>query len=885
MAFIWFTFQISVCFFASFRFLDNSVDFTPSLTPSIPRFLRGMLKFYRVGRRSICLGLAVVLVLLFPVWRWVYFESGYNKVVEIKINEWSKQTRITVDFEEKGSAAATALKELRDKKLKKDMQRNHDLWEINPKLEGNLPLDVTIPEYYTDDLVTEPPVQPFDPRFNIGVYLHYILMKTKSSKENEKLAIPFNWKDWVDTSILDKYVLYKDKPTCHQIFSLPKKLSEHNRYFNPDDYCKQDLLSPHGFKVIKSPGLQYMESGIIAGKSYLANDMPTPRKVVFLGSSGRDLVQFEVKKSDKTVISNGVVQELIKSGQVEGTIDVGKAFKEMESTFITPNTGELPYRRELKKESFLMSPTTIVSMWENKKELKRDEPKEQKNASNEDSKKEDPKSGSAEKPKAEDTKAEKPKAKGAKAEKPKAKGAKAEKPKADKAETEKPKADKPKAKSPNPAPIKISDPATLNQFFVDSLKGSIEHKDDPKKFFTECQIVDTGEKHKEDYHFDWRFFNGFSTTTSQYEHENLVIHQLTRVWLKFTQSNDINTWLAHGSLLSWYWNGMVFPWDSDVDFQMSVEDLYKLAAGFNQSIIVENTFDHNGAFQGLGRYFLEVGSSITVREKNNGQNSIDARLIDIDSGFFLDITGLSVSDLETPDRYKKLQGKSDLLKLLNFERNKVLQVYNCRNLHFSVFDEISPLILTTIDNLPVYVPSKYKAALEVEYESSSLVEENFSHYFYMSNFRMWVETQKALDYIASPKKYIKQFQKRVVGAVEKYRIARLNAKQHVDILQQNSLLIQYELGHTIAKNHEHELKLLNANDYEASEKFTRKNWKKNSKPLRKDSFLYKYFKDNWRWDRAVLALLELMVVYEGGEGRAEVSKPQELKYAKGFSPA
>ncbi|CAH2351033.1 hypothetical protein CLIB1423_02S10748 [[Candida] railenensis] len=834
-----------------------------------------MIKFYRAGRRSIYLGLVVVLVLLFPVWRSVYLQSGYNKVVEIKLNQWSKQTRITVDFEDKDSAAAKALKELRDKKLKKDMQRNHDLWEINPELEGKLPLDVTIPEYYTDKSITTPPVQPFDPRFNIGVYLNYILMKTKNSKENEKLAIPFNWKDWIDTSILDKYALYQDKPTCNQIFSLPKKLSESDRrYINPDDYCKQESSSSHGFKVIRSPGLQFIKGSVIAGRSYLTNEMSAPHRVVFLGSSGRDSVQFGFEKSDKTIITNGVVQQLIKSGQVEGTIDVGKAFKEMESKFITPNKNELPYKRELKKDSFLVSPTTIISSWESSKQSKRDEPKEQKAASKDDSKKEDSKAGSEEQPKAGDAKAEKPKAGDAKAEKPKAGDAKAEKPKAEDT----------KAKSPNPASIKLSDPATLSQFFVDSLKGSIHHKDDPKKYFTETQLVDSERERKEDYHYDWRFFNGFSTATSEYEHENLIIHQLTRVWLKFTQSNDINTWLAHGSLLSWYWNGMVFPWDSDIDFQMSVEDLYKLAAGFNQSIIVENIFDQKGAFQGLGRYFLDVGSSITVREKKNGNNNIDARLIDIDTGFFLDITGLSISDSNTPDRYKKLQGKSDLSKLSNFERNKALNVYNCRNLHFSLFDEISPLILTTIDNLPVYVPSKYQAALEVEYESSSLIEENFSHYFYMSNFRMWVETQKALDYIASPKKYIKQFQKRVVGAVEKYRITRLGAKQHIDILQQNSLLIQYELGHTIAKNHEHEIKLLNAKDYEASEKFTRKNWKDNNKPLRKDLFSYKYFKDNWRWDRAVSALLELVVVYEGGEGRSEASKPQQLKYTKGFAP-
>lgn len=52
--------------------------------------------------------------------------------------------------------------------------------------------------------------------------------------------------------------------------------------------------------------------------------------------------------------------------------------------------------------------------------------------------------------------------------------------------------------------------------------------------------------------------------------QSLTLHRLIRTWLSFTRKTGITTWIAHGSLLSWYWNGIAFPWDNDIDVQVQL---------------------------------------------------------------------------------------------------------------------------------------------------------------------------------------------------------------------------------------------------------------------------------------------------------------------------
>lgn len=96
----------------------------------------------------------------------------------------------------------------------------------------------------------------------------------------------------------------------------------------------------------------------------------------------------------------------------------------------------------------------------------------------------------------------------------------------------------------------------------------------------------------------------------------------------------------HGTLLGWYWNQRVLPWDSDLDVQISESNLFYLAAYYNMT-----TFRYHRR-----NYLLEINPHFRDergdwkkkdgRNKMNKLNKIDARWIDVKTGLFIDITGV-----------------------------------------------------------------------------------------------------------------------------------------------------------------------------------------------------------------------------------------------------
>lgn len=182
---------------------------------------------------------------------------------------------------------------------------------------------------------------------------------------------------------------------------------------------------------------------------------------------------------------------------------------------------------------------------------------------------------------------------------------------------------------------------THQRKYLESLKYSITV--DPllqKKHFNEAR--DLLLYSKSGSHRDARFFyNSFNPDIDGIEYQ-MKMNSLIRNFLKFTKANGLITWLSHGTLFSHLYNGLTFPWDDDFDLQMPIRHLNMLAEHFNQSLILEDPREGNG------RFLLDVSSTITIRTNGNGNNNIDARFIDVDSGIYIDITGLSVSSQYTP---------------------------------------------------------------------------------------------------------------------------------------------------------------------------------------------------------------------------------------------
>lgn len=336
---------------------------------------------------------------------------------------------------------------------------------------------------------------------------------------------------------------------------------------------------------------------------------------------------------------------------------------------------------------------------------------------------------------------------------------------------------------------------TVNEYrYLESLKYSDNEvkNGNPPKYFAEARLIGSlvGD------HYDWRFFNGVMYEASQ---RSLILHRLVRSWLSFSRKNGINTWVAHGSLLSWYWNGFSFPWDYDIDVQVPVMDLHKLSLQFNQTLVVEDMEE------GYGRYFLDCGSFITLRAKGNGNNNIDARFIDIDTGIYIDITGLAVSNTKSPDRYKEFYPDQWVENAEDYtEANTAMNAYNCRNNHFSTLDELSPLVKTFVEGEMAYVPRRYSDILSVEYPKG-LLSKQYSGHVFIPQLRLWVKEGDLYYFLHDKEKWkLHNYNEEYTNIESQEDLDKENARFELTESQKAKLLeaaaARKKLGQTLEKS-------------------------------------------------------------------------------------
>lgn len=278
-----------------------------------------------------------------------------------------------------------------------------------------------------------------------------------------------------------------------------------------------------------------------------------------------------------------------------------------------------------------------------------------------------------------------------------------------------------------------------------------------EKYFHEAQLVGTSRGS----HFDWRFFK--KSDYSRYEHQ-AILHRLTRAWLRFASLTGITTWLAHGSLLGWYWNGFNMPWDQDLDVQMTMESLFLLARNYNQSLVVD--LSDESLLGGAHLYFVDVSPYVYEREHGDGKNVIDARFIDTDSGMYVDITGLAISndfltifneslakagrqlhDIFDPEYGNQIKSALDNPQQLTrymFDLNgkesiewESGRLYNCKNFHFYHMEELEPLKQTTFEGEHAYVPAKFEKILQREYRKGTTAQE-YGDWIFRPYLGLWV---------------------------------------------------------------------------------------------------------------------------------------------------
>jgi phosphorylcholine metabolism protein LicD len=202
--------------------------------------------------------------------------------------------------------------------------------------------------------------------------------------------------------------------------------------------------------------------------------------------------------------------------------------------------------------------------------------------------------------------------------------------------------------------------------------------------------------------------------------------------------NDIGaeTWIMHGSLLGWWWNRKIMPWDSDVDVQMSEGSMHYLAKYYNMTM-------HHFRLPGLdhGRdYLLEVNPHYVNGSTTDRLNVIDARWIDTESGLFIDITTLRV------DRTADIKGD-------------VPNMY-CKDKHKYLYKDIFPLRDSDFEGAPVKVPYAYSELLEAEYGPKSLTNKQFENHFFDEEQQMWLPNGyvlKCVSYLPSQVTLVRGF--------------------------------------------------------------------------------------------------------------------------------
>lgn len=445
---------------------------------------------------------------------------------------------------------------------------------------------------------------------------------------------------------------------------------------------------------------------------------------------------------------------------------------------------------------------------------------------------------------------------------------------------------------------------SLNEFrYLQSLKYS-DHEvknGGPPKYFAEARLIGSlvGD------HYDWRFFNGVMYESSK---RSLVLHRLIRSWLSFCRKNGVNSWVAHGSLLSWYWNGFSFPWDYDIDVQVPIMDLHKLSVQFNQTLVVEDMDE------GYGRYFLDCGSFITLRSKGNGNNNIDARFIDIDTGIYIDITGLAASNTKSPDRYKDIYPDQWADEKEDYtQTNIAMKAYNCRNNHFSTLDELSPLVKTYVEGEMAYVPRRYTDILTVEYPKG-LLSKKYSGHIFVPQLRLWVKERDLYYFLHDKQKWkthnyneeyynivtMEDFEKDNVRyevteiqkakllseAAERKKLGRLDpeptklsdrdlhtihnfkTEQLLELLSKDDLFIYYYLTRDFTTFHQEEaMRLLFS---KSTEKLLSSQPK--FKPFTTDLLDYYMHNNDYNYDDKVNKYIALSVAYSGSQSQSQ-AKP------------
>ncbi|KAK9474691.1 LicD family-domain-containing protein [Dipodascopsis tothii] len=211
-------------------------------------------------------------------------------------------------------------------------------------------------------------------------------------------------------------------------------------------------------------------------------------------------------------------------------------------------------------------------------------------------------------------------------------------------------------------------------------------------------------------HYDRKYFKTELDTPTR----NQAIRWMVNAWFHVLDEHNIESWIAHGTLLGWWWNGETLPWDVDVDVQMSVKTMRRLEKELNDQFF---TYKPDNAPE--RRYYLIINPYYIYRQRGNAQNLIDGRFVDTETGLYIDITALvEVDPVHKPN------------------------VVSCKNNHRYLIDDILPLRQTLFLGKKAYIPYEFEKVLMREYSRRSLTNERFAGHVWDARVQQWVPSSE-----------------------------------------------------------------------------------------------------------------------------------------------
>ncbi|KAF2623177.1 hypothetical protein BU25DRAFT_414685 [Macroventuria anomochaeta] len=277
-------------------------------------------------------------------------------------------------------------------------------------------------------------------------------------------------------------------------------------------------------------------------------------------------------------------------------------------------------------------------------------------------------------------------------------------------------------------------------------------------------------------HYDGRFADSVLPRKTRLFHMRLLL----RSYMATMERAGVRTWVMHGSLLGWWWNQGIFPWDSDLDFCVEETGIAELGAWWNMTVHsfsaadlgledpskadtyvwdrrrrsknrgqeeeVEVMREPEGLKSGVWetvmeegkKYLLEVNPHYTDISTSDTHNVIDARWIDTHTGLFIDITTVhpvpSSASAKSQEKHQIFLGQDEGREERGSERAREMFT---KDTHLYTTSSLFPLRESTLEGTRVFVPYAYEQLLLEEYGPQALTDTWFNSHMFEKERKEW----------------------------------------------------------------------------------------------------------------------------------------------------